>query len=300
MPELRLRSGEVDGLALNYLVEGRGPAVVLVHGLGGFAESWRHNVPSLAARATVYAVDLPGFGRSGKPSAGYSLAYFTRALYAFLDAVGVTQVSLVGHSLGAAVAVTYALTHPARVERLALLSGCVPGFGWRPGWRARLMTTPGVGEALALCGCARLYRAAIAKCFHAPLADEVAFLVGWEYATRTTAVARAAWLATVRSLSTDFVERSADYRRAIATLDLPVLLVHGRQDPAVPIPIEEIELRTEELNPGDEIVVYCHQGVRSAAVAQYLREQHGFKNVKNLAGGLDAWARTVDPTMRRY
>src|SRR5439155_425896 len=151
--EVRLR----DGLALNYLVEGRGPAVVLVHGLGGFAESWRHNVPSLAARATVYAVDLPGFGRSGKPSAGYSLAYFTRALYAFLDAVGVTQVSLVGHSLGAAVAVTYALTHPARVERLALLSGCVPGFGWRPGWRARLMTTPGVGEALALCGCARPY-----------------------------------------------------------------------------------------------------------------------------------------------
>src|SRR5437899_1301360 len=117
MPELRLRSGEVDGLALNYLVEGRGPAVVLVHGLGGFAESWRHNVPSLATRAT---------------------------------------------------------------------------------------------------------------------ADEVAFLVGWEYATRTTAAARAAWLATVRSLSTDFVERSADYRRAIATLDLPVLLVHGRQDPAVP------------------------------------------------------------------
>src|SRR5207245_10754706 len=48
------------------------------------------------------------------------------------------------------------------------------------------------------------------------------------------AAARAAWLATVRSLSTDFVERSADYRRAIATLDLPVLLVHGRQDPAVP------------------------------------------------------------------
>jgi len=73
-----------------------------------------------------------------------------------------------------------------------------------------------------------------------------------------------------------------------------------RLENAVHIPIEEIELRTEELNPGDEIVVYCHQGVRSAAVAQYLREQHGFKNARNLAGGLDAWARTVDPTMRRY
>ena len=68
---------------------------------------------------------------------------------------------------------------------------------------------------------------------------------------------------------------------------------------SVHIPIEEIEFRTEELNPTDEIVVYCHQGVRSAAVAEYLRSL-GFTNVKNLAGGLDAWARTVDPGMRRY
>ena len=68
---------------------------------------------------------------------------------------------------------------------------------------------------------------------------------------------------------------------------------------AVHIPIEEIEFRVEELNPDDEIVVYCHQGVRSAAVARWL-EGLGFRRVRNLAGGLDAWARTVDPTMRRY
>ncbi len=72
-----------------------------------------------------------------------------------------------------------------------------------------------------------------------------------------------------------------------------------RLDNAVHIPIEEIEVRTDELNSEDEIVVYCHQGVRSAAVAAYLR-QLGFTKVKNLAGGLDDWARTVDPTMRRY
>ena len=68
---------------------------------------------------------------------------------------------------------------------------------------------------------------------------------------------------------------------------------------ALQIPIEEIELRTEELNPEDEIIVYCHQGVRSAAVAEYLRSL-GFKSVQNLTGGLDLWARTVDPGMRRY
>jgi len=72
-----------------------------------------------------------------------------------------------------------------------------------------------------------------------------------------------------------------------------------RLENAVHIPIEEIELRADELNADDEIVVYCHQGVRSAAVAEYLR-QRGFQNVKNLRGGLDSWARTVDPSMRRY
>ena len=88
----------------------------------------------------------------------------------------------------------------------------------------------------------------------------------------------------------------------------PPLLLDVRQDwetklcrlpNAVHIPIEEIELRTDELNPESEIVVYCHQGVRSAAVADYLRTL-GFTDVKNLAGGLDLWARTIDPGMRRY
>jgi rhodanese-related sulfurtransferase len=68
---------------------------------------------------------------------------------------------------------------------------------------------------------------------------------------------------------------------------------------AVHIPIEELELRVEELNAQDEIVVYCHKGVRSAAVAEYLRSQ-GFRDVSNLSGGLDLWASTIDPSMRRY
>ncbi len=72
-----------------------------------------------------------------------------------------------------------------------------------------------------------------------------------------------------------------------------------RLDNALHIPMEELEFRTEELNPADDIVVYCHHGVRSAAVADYLRRL-GFTRVRNLSGGLDAWARTVEPAMRRY
>jgi len=71
-----------------------------------------------------------------------------------------------------------------------------------------------------------------------------------------------------------------------------------RLENATHIPIEEIEFRTAELDQSEDIVVYCHHGVRSAAVADFLRRQ-GFRAV-NLAGGLDQWARAIDPRMKRY
>jgi len=233
MPEVRLRGGEVDGLDLHYVVAGRGPAVVLLHGLGGFAESWRQNLDALAERARVFALDLPGFGCSAKPRTHYRLTYFARALHGFLETMGIGQASLVGHSLGAAVGVTYALTHPSRVERLALLAGVVPGFGYRMSWLYRLLARRGVGEVLSLCGRPSVYKAALARCFASPTRAEIDFLVESHYAARTGLDARAAYLATVRHVSADFVEHSEAYRRAVATLDIPVLLIHGRQDPVV-------------------------------------------------------------------
>jgi pimeloyl-ACP methyl ester carboxylesterase len=234
MPEVRLEGGEIDGLALHYVKRGRGPAVVLLHGLGGFAESWRCTLDALAGRADVQAVDLPGFGLSGKPRARYDLMFFARVLHGFLDALGLGQVSLVGHSLGGAIAVAYALTHPGRVDRLALIGAVVPGFGYRLSWLYRLVALRGLGEALALCGSRGIYRAAIARCFHAPVAEEIDALVDWGYAARTGWEAKAAYLATLRDVRADFETRADAYRRVVVTLPMPVLLVHGRQDPVVP------------------------------------------------------------------
>lgn len=64
------------------------------------------------------------------------------------------------------------------------------------------------------------------------------------------------------------------------------------------IPLEELPWRLDELEPGREVVVYCHHGIRSAAVVEWLRAR-GVAAV-NLEGGIDAWARTVDPGMPRY
>ena len=72
-----------------------------------------------------------------------------------------------------------------------------------------------------------------------------------------------------------------------------------RLDGARHIPMGEIPARYLELDPEDEVVVYCHVGQRSAMVVQYLRQQ-GFQKAVNLRGGIEAWAREVDPMLRRY
>jgi adenylyltransferase/sulfurtransferase len=65
------------------------------------------------------------------------------------------------------------------------------------------------------------------------------------------------------------------------------------------IPLKELPARASELDSAEDIVVYCHHGMRSASAAQFLREA-GFRKVRNLSGGVDAWAEHVDPDMARY
>ncbi len=68
---------------------------------------------------------------------------------------------------------------------------------------------------------------------------------------------------------------------------------------ALHIPMGDVPGRLHELDPDAEIVVFCHHGIRSAHVAQFLA-QRDFRHVANLAGGIDAWSVLVDPTIPRY
>jgi rhodanese-related sulfurtransferase len=66
------------------------------------------------------------------------------------------------------------------------------------------------------------------------------------------------------------------------------------------IPLSEFQKRaSDELAPDDNLVLYCHHGMRSARAQAYLKTQ-GYANVLNLTGGIDAWATQVDPAMKRY
>jgi len=235
VPEIRLTGGELDGLELHYLEEGRGPATVLIHGLGGFAESWRHNVSELARHGRVITLDLPGSGRSGKPRRAYTLEFLAQALDRLLHALGVDCVHLVGHSLGGAVAARYALDHPGRVERLALLGAAVPGFDLRPSWIYRMMSMRGVGEILSALITRGTCATALTRCFDRPDPDEIRFFVDHEFAVRSCREGRAAYLSLLRSVTDDFTLGADAYRAALLRLGRGVLVVHGLQDRVIPL-----------------------------------------------------------------
>ena len=65
------------------------------------------------------------------------------------------------------------------------------------------------------------------------------------------------------------------------------------------IPMGDIPARMQELDPDQHIVVYCHHGVRSLTVTDWLRKQ-GYENVQSLSGGINQWSLTIDPAVPRY
>ena len=131
--------GDIDGLPVSWLrAPCDDPPVLYVHGVPDAAELW---TPFLRLTGGI-AVDLPGFGASGKPAQwDYSLDGYARFLPAFLDSLGIERVRLVAHDWGAV-----ALTLGDRIERLAAIDvvPLLPGHRWH--WVARLWRTPGLGE----------------------------------------------------------------------------------------------------------------------------------------------------------
>lgn len=97
--------------------------LVLVHGLQDEADTWRHVFTPLAHSQRVLALDLPGFGRSDKRKRRYTIDFYADAVLAWLDALCVARVALVGSSLGSMVSEFITLTRPQLVRSLTLIAG---------------------------------------------------------------------------------------------------------------------------------------------------------------------------------
>lgn len=126
---LRIPTGEAD---IDAVVKGDGPPVLLIHGYPQTKAIWHKIAPALAARFTVVAVDLRGYGASSRPPAGddhagYSKRRMAADLVTVMRSLGFDRFSVAGHDRGGRVAYRLALDHPERVARLAVLD-IVPTF----------------------------------------------------------------------------------------------------------------------------------------------------------------------------
>ncbi|HYD87069.1 MAG TPA: alpha/beta hydrolase [Vitreimonas sp.] len=114
-----------NGLRFAYVEQGErdGPAVLLLHGYTDSHRSFDLLRPHLPESWRVIALTQRGHGKSDKPNAGYSVGDMAADVDAFLDALGIERAVIVGHSMGAAVALQTAADFPARVGGLALIGG---------------------------------------------------------------------------------------------------------------------------------------------------------------------------------
>ncbi len=106
---------------------GAGPPLLFLHGYGDELFTWRHQLRELRKHAHVFAFDLIGHGFSEKPPLAYTAQTYVDCVHQYMRAVGLERATLVGNSLGAAIALCVAKQHPHSVERLVLLGPTVPG-----------------------------------------------------------------------------------------------------------------------------------------------------------------------------
>ena len=223
-----------------------GPAVVLVHGLGGSHLNWDLFAPLLNEHARVWALDLPGFGRSEPDGRTASVSANAAALQRFLDEVVGEPVILIGNSMGGMLSILATGERPEAVAGLVLLDPAIPGPRRALDPLVALMfavyAVPFLGE--------RFLRMRRNKTTELARVREMLSLCGVDPETVPPEVIERsvtllqerkdvdgmdrAFLGAARSLLRLLVDPRR-YRKAMASIRVPVLLVHGDRDRLVPV-----------------------------------------------------------------
>ena len=251
---VRVRATDVRYVDLGSNAEGEVP-LVLVHGLSGAWQNWLETIPHFSRTHRVVALDLPGFGESPMPS-GWELTIpeYGRLLGAFCDELGIEHCVLAGNSMGGFITAEVAISDPDRVERLVLVSAAgisharmmrapatsmarvaAAAAPYAFHWRERALTRPGLRH-YALRGVfykpnglrPELLWENLHAGLNAPgMLDAVGGLVGYDFTVR------------------------------LPEIEVPTLIVWGRQDHVVP-PVDGVEF--ERLIPNSRRVVFDRCG----------------------------------------
>lgn len=245
----------VGGLRLHYYAAGApaAPPVILLHG-GGIDSAkmaWGLLLDPLARTHRVYALNLPGYGKSDPPHReAYTTRFLVRTLGGFIDALGLAQVSLVGLSMGGATALGYALDNAERVARLVLVNtyGIQDTAPFHPFARLALRA-PLLAQdtAWALTRASRpVLWAGLSGIFFNPLAIDPPLLDAAAENVRLECFYE--WLGT----EITGAGCRTNYTPRLSTLYTPTLLVHGQFDPSIPVNWAQ---RAARLLPDGELFV---------------------------------------------
>jgi len=219
MPELRM-----DGAKISYSDQGKGDALVLVHGWIGSGALWGMVAPWLSERFRIIVPDLPGHGDSGIPDGfRFTIEGFTAFLDDLLRELGLERINLVGHSMGGSISMHYAATHPDVVERLVLIDTI--GNARALGWPTRLPFVHHlVGLLHPLWGpriTSRLIRYSVLY------PDDLPPTFLEEAVAQGSKVTREALVGTTRMLA------ALDLDPLLPKIKGPALIIYGDQDPSV-------------------------------------------------------------------
>lgn len=244
------RTVRVGGVDMHYVEVGSGPVLLLLHGLGASTFSFRRLLPLLAPHMRAIAVDLKGFGYSDRPSDGdYSLSAHARAVRDFMDVMGIERASVLGHSLGGAIAMHLAAAFPERVERLVLVSSASQGEVGRAVFGARFLRLFLPLVAVLTLQNRRFRSFSLRSAFYDPasLTDEV--MEGYIRPTRIKGH--------LRALGELMVDRAKDPRIDPSAICQPTLIIWGSGDRWLP---PSNGRRLQRQIPGARMVVVDRAG----------------------------------------
>ena len=247
---------DLDGLRVHYQEVGdvAAPALVLIHGFGSSTLVWSKVFLDLAtAGFRVIAIDMLGYGYSGKPRKGeYTIDGQARVLMQLLDRLSIERAVIVGSSYGGAVAATCALDYPERVEKLVLV-GTVSNNRPLDFTLMRVFGAPLVGDVVSplLIGSRRLLRMRMKRVYdrHSWVLDERR--VDARHQPLRAAGTQRAMIRTVREWNAERISRDAHL------IQQPTLLLWGENDREIPMADGE---RLHAEIPGSRLIVFLNCG----------------------------------------
>ena len=227
---------ELHGDRVAYRDVGRGPVLLLIHGMAGSSATWQSIIPQLSKKYRVIAPDLLGHGKSAKPRGDYSLGAFAVWLRDLLDELGVRRATVIGQSLGGGIAMQFAYQHRDYCERLVLIGSGGLGPDLSP--LLRVLAAPGAEFVLPVVAPQpvlnlgnKLGTWLSSAGIQAPRAGQM-----WQaYSSLSDPGARQAFLRTLRSVVDHRGQAVSALNKLHLTADLPTLLIWGDRDRIIPV-----------------------------------------------------------------